>query len=303
MAVPRESTFGAFSAEVSRFSAVLNGACACCRLTARCPWIATSEWAKLVNFSPRFWLLLGFAPTILVLAFVACVRAFHWQLGDVAGWLSGLGSLAAVGVALWIAVSDNRRSRVAQEDNTRRIQRKAIRQAQRIDLAVDGPYFHNRGTRSVTWTVRLENYSDHAIYGVQWFRSRGVIRSKDGSLRMLIATTNVKDPPQESPDVAEMMVDDVTPVALKAGDFCTVEASLDLGRYPALWNQPVGQIDLVTFEDEDGNRLGAIPRVGDAVSLDGETDFPIRSEWAIIGEDYISQALSEVRAKMRPLDG
>lgn len=200
-------------------------------------------------------------------------------------------------------MSDNRRSRMAQEENTRRIQRKAVRQAQRIELAVDDPYFHKSATRSVTWTVRLENFSDRAIYGVQWFRSRGVIRSQDGSLRMLIATTNVKDPPQESPDVAEMMVDDVTPVALRAGDFCTVEASLDLGRYPALRDQLVGQIDLVIFEDEDGNRLGAIPRVGEAVSIDGETDFPIRSEWAIVGQDYISQALSEVRVKMRPLEG
>jgi len=255
-----------------------------------------------VSSSGKFWFLLGFAPTILVLASVACARSFHWQLGDVAGWLSGLGSLAAVGVALWIAVSDNRRTRIAQEENTRRIQRRAVRHAQRIDLAVDGPYFHDRATRSVTWTVKLENFGDRAIYGVQWSRSRAVIRLGDGSQRMLIATTNMKDPPTESLTAAEMMVDDVTPMALKAGDFCSVEASLDLGHYPALRNQPVAPIDLVTFEDEDGNRLGAIPRVGDPVSIDGATNYLVRSEWAIVGQNYVDQALREVRAKMRPLE-
>jgi len=119
---------------------------------------------------------------------------------------------------------------------------------------------------------------------------------------MLIATTNMKDPPTESLTAAEMMVDDVTPMALKAGDFCSVEASLDLGHYPALRNQPVAPIDLVTFEDEDGNRLGAIPRVGDPVSIDGATNYLVRSEWAIVGQNYVDQALREVRAKMRPLE-
>jgi hypothetical protein len=70
-----------------------------------------------VNFLSRLPIALALASALLAL--VACWVAFGWHLGDVGGWLSGLGAISAAIVALRIARQD-RTERIAERHDEQR---------------------------------------------------------------------------------------------------------------------------------------------------------------------------------------
>jgi hypothetical protein len=77
-----------------------------------------------MNFMSRLSIPVTVASALLALA--ACWRAFDWHLGDVGGWLSGLGAIGAAIVALGIAGRD-RRERTNERHDEERTQARLVR--------------------------------------------------------------------------------------------------------------------------------------------------------------------------------
>jgi hypothetical protein len=82
-----------------------------------------------VNFLSRLPIAVALASALLAL--VACGLAFDWHLGDVGGWLAGLGAISAAIVAL----------RIARQDRTERIAERHEEQKTRarlVQVSVEG---------------------------------------------------------------------------------------------------------------------------------------------------------------------
>lgn len=88
----------------------------------------------------------------VVLALGACALAFDWHLGDVAGWLSGMGAVGAASTALYIATNDRReraRERLAAaEAQARLIIVTAVAQRYGDGIAYS-MHYHNYGSQPI----------------------------------------------------------------------------------------------------------------------------------------------------------
>jgi hypothetical protein len=97
-----------------------------------------------------------------------------------------------------------------------------------------------------------------------------------------------------------MSIEDASPMVLEPDDYCTIVVSLELGRFPSLWDQPkIFSLDPLSFEDEDGNRISVTYRVFD-VRVDGDKllDLKGRMEWVVVGDEYPAGALDDVTARL-----
>ena len=122
----------------------------------------------------------------LVLALIACGLAFGWRLGDVGGWLSGVGTIAAAGAALHIATRDRReraRERLAADEAQARLVIVTPRSEEHAGGMRYAMHYHNYGAQPIL-DVRLARIELRAYpRAVATFEERidRLVRAEEGT--------------------------------------------------------------------------------------------------------------------------
>lgn len=257
------------------------------------------------------WVSLALSLVAFVLGLAAIALASHWDVrfGDVGGWIAGLGAFIAAFVALAVAVRDNRIHRTAVTRERRRVERRAVREAESVVVSSGQSGQASFKDGGVTWGINLHNQSDQPIYGIRWFAPSVFFVPLEQGWQCVAATAHISTvPPREASKrrVANLPVDNADPFTLLPGELCTVVVNVDLEPYPGLQGRPYKGFERVSYEDEAGNRLGRIhrrtrnPTEAEARFLD------LRDTWSVVDDDYPASAndgVGEIGRQARPPAG
>lgn len=228
------------------------------------------------------WLAVALCVVSMGISLCAFGLASNWRVnfGDVGTWLSGIGSFAAAVVALKIAGDEGRRYEREKRESQRQALDRAVRRAKRVKIVVgDHP-----GGFTDTHVVALKNDGNSPIYDVTWYRPVILARRSD-TVTQVFRNVEMSSQQGEAPKTRVMNPGDETH---------------DQFRHKRVlaWFQPGGEapeyaptfaFPVMTFEDEDGNKLGIVPDEGSAdlstaTSVDEESPWDFR--WVLVDDDY-----------------
>lgn len=99
----------------------------------------------------------------MALAAIALTTRLNLRWDGVGTWIGGLGSFAAAFTALWIAVTDNRKLRLATESKTRQEQRASLLRAGAVTVDVTC-----EASFPCEYRFTLTNHTDSTLYEVTW---------------------------------------------------------------------------------------------------------------------------------------
>lgn len=207
--------------------------------------------------------------------------------GEVSGWVGGVGSFFAAGVALWIGLDNNRKYRRDQLSKTRDARERAARRAKRVHLTaqpkVGGDLFEEQ--KRVGYTAALDNSSGNPIYDVKWYPPVVVVPADGPSAGQAYCATGATIHGTTTPVLT------AAPRVLEPNDTSRMSAELvpvrerHTGRSLQVAVYPV-----VSFEDDDGNRFGLILDP----TLDTNTQ-TYSGHWEFVDDNYPYECTGKLR--------
>jgi hypothetical protein len=225
------------------------------------------------------WLAVALGAISFGMAAVAFARASGWDVsyGDVGTWLSGIGSFAAAVAALKIAGDETRRYNSEKSASRREAEKRAIRRAKRIRFEL-GSSVDQAGEYN-THRVLLRNAGNTPIYDVTWYRPVIVARRSD-TMTKVFRNVEIGRDGGEAPKPTYLNPDDTWRINYKHNTVPKWIQAADQPRQSAVTTA----IPVMSFEDEDGNRLGFVVEESTSVRPDGKPYWDV--QWALVDDDY-----------------